>query len=99
MGFNMTLNPVSQNTDRQNVILTLLVFFLYLFILPKQSFNGDMYFWEVWSIFIFEHGLGAAYQNPSLNYLPLGQYLFWFFGKLQGSSWAIDQNTYMIKTF
>jgi Gpi18-like mannosyltransferase len=87
-----------EGNNIQCLILAGLVYFMYIFILPKQSFESDMWCWINWSIFIRENGLGAAYSGPT-NYPPLFQYVLWAFAAIQGSNEAIVSNIYVLKAF
>ena len=80
------------------LILTGCIYFLYIFILPKQCFESDMWCWIHWSIYIADHSLGSAYSGPT-NYPPLFQYILWAFAKIQGSHEAIISNMYVMKAF
>jgi Gpi18-like mannosyltransferase len=79
------------------IVLFSLIFVLYLFLMHKNG-HGDIGFWQSWSIYIFENGLGHVYYSGS-DYPPLYYYFLWFFGKYQGSIELITENIHFVKAF
>ncbi|MDR2011094.1 MAG: hypothetical protein LBQ22_11515 [Bacteroidales bacterium] len=70
---------------------------LLMFLKPHDGFMGDIYCWMDWSIFNVENGISNIYKHPTANYLPLSQYILYFFGKYQGSVENIINNIFSIK--
>jgi len=81
-------------------ILLLYVPFVILLIIikPKDGFGLDLWSWSEWAKFSFTEGLSNIYKSGT-DYLPLYQYILFFFGKIQGSIEAIADNIHKLKTF
>lgn len=86
--------------------LYLMVYLLIIHYMPNVSYPTDIEFWRHWTKRIFEHGIGSIYQNDiyvdkgyTANYPPLIYYVFWVFGKLQGSTDAIYNNIQQLRYF
>jgi len=62
----------------------LLLFILYLFILPRVYMDYDMGFWRSWALEIHRNGLGATY-NSTINYFPVYIYGLYIYDWLQGT--------------
>lgn len=87
-----------ENSLAKNRAELLLLFVLYLFILPRAYMEYDMGFWRQWALYIHEHGLTAAYNADSpINYFPLFVYGLYIFDLLQGTAENITQNINQIK--
>jgi len=74
----------------------LLLFILYLFILPRVYMDYDMSFWRQWALQIHQHGLANAY-NSSINYFPVYIYGLYIYDLLQGTEANIIHNINSIK--
>ncbi|MCD6010927.1 MAG: hypothetical protein K0Q79_789 [Flavipsychrobacter sp.] len=87
-----------ENSLTKTRIELLLLFALYLFILPRVYMDYDMGFWRQWALHIHQHGLSAAYAPGSpINYFPVFVYGLWIFDLLQGTQANIIQNINDIK--
>lgn len=76
----------------------LLLFILYMFILPRVYMDYDMGFWRQWALYIHQHGISGAYaQGSPINYLPIFTYGLYIFDLLQGSEANIIRNINNIK--
>jgi Gpi18-like mannosyltransferase len=73
-----------------------LLFALYLFILPRVYMEYDMGFWRQWAVEIHRNGLANTY-NSSINYFPVYIYGLWFYDLLQGTEANIIRNINDIK--
>ena len=74
----------------------LLLFILYLFILPRVYMDYDMGFWRQWALQIHQHGLTNTY-NSSINYFPVYIYGLYIYDLLQGTEANIIHNINSIK--
>ena len=81
---------------KRNRIEILLLFALYLLLLPRAYMAYDMGFWRDWAVAIHRHGLSQAYNN-GVNYLPVYLYALYLYDLLQGSEWNIIHNINNIK--
>ncbi len=76
----------------------LILFVLYLFLLPRVSMEYDMGFWREWALYIHRHGLSNTYSLSSpINYFPVFAYGLYLFDLLQGSEANIIHNINSIK--
>ena len=85
-----------ENSIKQTRIEIILLFCLYLIILPRMSMELDMGYWKNWALIIHRQGLGNAY-NSSINYFPVYLYGLYFYDLLQGNEVNIIANIYCIK--
>lgn len=76
----------------------LLLFALYLVVLPRVYMDHDMSSFREWALFIHHHGISHVYDSPTVNYHPLYLYALYIYGLLQGSDAAIAANMYTIKS-
>ncbi len=74
----------------------LLLFVLYLFILPRVYMDYDMGFWREWALLIHHNGLANTY-NTSINYFPVYVYGLYVYDLLQGTDANIIHNINNIK--
>ncbi len=74
----------------------LLLFILYIFILPRVSMDYDMGFWREWALLIHHNGLANTY-NTSINYFPVYVYGLYVYDLLQGTDANIIHNINSIK--
>lgn len=74
----------------------LLLYVVYFILAPNAGHGWDNYCWVEWSKFMFTEGLAKVY-NSWTDYLPLYHYILYFFGLLQGSVEAIQQNIYFLR--
>lgn len=85
-------------TLKKTRVELLLLFVLYLFILPRVYMDYDMGFWREWALYIHQHGLSNAYAPGSpVNYFPVFVYGLYFFDLLQGTDANIIHNINNIK--
>ncbi len=76
----------------------LLLFILYMFILPRVYMDYDMGFWRQWALYIHQHGITGAYaQGSPINYLPVFTYGLYLYDLLQGTEANIIHNINNIK--
>src|SRR5579863_2075461 len=76
----------------------LLLFILYVVILPRMYMDYDMGFWRQWALYLHQHGLQAAYAPGSpINYFPIYVYGLYFYDLLQGTDANIIHNINGIK--
>lgn len=87
-----------ENSLTRNRIELLLLFALYLFILPRVYMDYDMNYWRIWALHIHEHGLVGAYDGGVINYFPVYIYGLYVFDLLQGSAANITAHINDIKT-
>ncbi len=76
----------------------LLLFALYIFILPRVYMEYDMAFWRDWAVTISRFGLGDAY-NHGINYMPVYLYVLYIYDLMQGNEANIIHNINNIKIF
>jgi Gpi18-like mannosyltransferase len=84
------------NSLSRNRIEILLLFALYLVILPQSYMDYDMGFWREWALYLHHNGLGNAY-NGTINYLPVYVYGLYFYDLLQGTDTNIIHHINSIK--
>ena len=93
----LTFHFLMENSLAKNRIEILLLFVLYLLILPRVYMDYDMGFWREWALYIHQHGLGNAYDNPGINYFPVYIYALYVYDLLQGTEAHIIHNINNIK--
>jgi Gpi18-like mannosyltransferase len=81
---------------KKSRIELLLLFALYLFILPRVYMDYDMGFWREWALTIHHNGLANTY-NSTINYYPVFIYALYIFDLLQGTDAHIIHNINDIK--
>ena len=81
---------------RRTRIEILLIFLLYLIILPRVYMDYDMGFWRQWAVSIHRYGIANAYDHD-INYLPVYLYGLYFYDLLQGTEANIVNNINNIK--
>ncbi len=97
VGFGYLSLPTTMEQNLKKTRLELLVVFvLYLFLLPSASMELDMGYWQDWALKIHHMGLGHAYDT-SINYFPVYLYGLWFFDWLQGTDANIIAHISSIK--
>lgn len=84
------------NTLSRTRIEILLIFGLYIFILPRAYMEYDMDYWRLWALQIHEHGLANAYDH-GINYFPVYVYGLYVFDLLQGTASNITAHINDIK--
>ncbi len=84
---------------RRQAIYAFLLFTLLLLLVPQAGHDGDVSCWVRWGSYIFDHGLGNAYQVPDNTYNPLYQYCLWLFGRLMGSTAKLAYYRHWLKAF
>ncbi len=83
-------------TLKSSRIEILLLFMLYLFILPRAYMEYDMGFWREWALLIHHNGLANAY-NSTINYFPVYVYALYIYDALQGTEANIINHINSIK--
>ncbi len=84
------------NSLAKTRIEILLLFVLYLFILPRVYMDYDMGFWREWALLIHHNGLANTY-NTSINYFPVYVYGLYVYDLLQGTDANIIHHINNIK--
>ena len=84
------------NSLTKTRIEILLLFILYLFILPRVYMDYDMGFWREWALLIHHNGLANTY-NTSINYFPIYVYSLYVYDLLLGTDANIVHNINNIK--
>lgn len=74
----------------------LLLFVLYIALLPRVYMEYDMGFWRQWALEIHHNGIANAY-NSSINYFPVYLYGLYLYDLLQGTEANIIHNINNIK--
>lgn len=84
------------NSLTKTRIELILLFALYLFILPRVYMDYDMGFWREWALTIHHNGLANTYSS-TINYFPVFIYALYFYDLLQGTDANIIHNINNIK--
>lgn len=84
-----------QNISKSRIELMLL-FALYLFLLPRVYMEYDMGFWREWALYLHKNGLKNAYNGP-INYFPVYVYALYVYDLLQGTEANIVKHINDIK--
>ena len=84
------------NSVTRSRIEILLLFVLYLFILPRVYMEYDMNFWREWALIIHRDGVSNTY-NSTINYFPVYVYGLYVYDLLQGTEANIIHNINSIK--
>ncbi len=87
---------MEENSVVKNRIEILLLFVLYLVLLPRVYMDYDMGFWRDWALAIHRYGVSEAY-NHGINYFPVFVYGLYFFDLLQGTEQNIINHINSIK--
>ena len=87
-----------ENSLRRTRTELLLLFALYIVILPRVYMDYDMGFWRLWALAIHKNGLSNAY-NSGINYFPVNLYCLYIYDLLQGSADNIARNINSLKIF
>src|SRR4051812_44906270 len=80
----------------KNRIEILMLFVLYLFLLPRVYMEYDMGFWRQWALTIHHNGLANTY-NSSINYFPVFIFGLYIYDLLQVTDANIIHNINNIK--
>jgi Gpi18-like mannosyltransferase len=82
------------------ISLLLLVFTVFVIIVPDTTTPGkyDRRVWITWSNYMLSSGLSNVYKL-GVDYLPLIQYVLYFYAEIQGSTEAIIFNINQLKYF
>ena len=91
-----TFSHCMDNTLTKARVEILLLFVLYLFILPRVYMEYDMGFWREWALTIHRNGLSNTY-NSTINYFPVYIYGLYVYDLLQGTEANIIHNINSIK--
>ena len=86
---------MDKSLSRARIELVLL-FALFLFILPRAYMEYDMHFWAEWALKIHRYGLPHAYDHE-INYFPVFLYGLYAYDWLQGTDANIIANINSIK--
>ncbi len=83
----------------RNTFFYLLLFILYVFLMPRSGHEWDMHCWLEWTKNIYTNGLAGVYRNyeHTTDYLPLYHYFLFAFAKFQGSITNIEKNIHYLK--
>jgi Gpi18-like mannosyltransferase len=84
-----------QNISKSRIELMLL-FALYLIILPRVYMDYDMGFWREWALYLHKNGLKNAYNGP-INYFPVYVYALYVYDLVQGTEANIIKHINDIK--
>ena len=74
-------------------------FFLFLLlvtIIPTGGFPFEVEGWKKWALYIFRNGLSNAYRSGT-DYMPLLQYILFFFDRISGTEKSIIEHLYLLK--
>lgn len=85
-----------EHSLKKSRIEILLLFVLYLFILPRVYMDYDMGFWRQWALTIHHNGLAHAYGS-TINYFPIYIYGLYIYDLLQGTDASIAAHINEIK--
>jgi Gpi18-like mannosyltransferase len=86
---------MSDNTIKARIEI-LLLFALYMVILPRVYMEYDMGFWRDWALSIHRTGLANTY-NSTINYFPVYIYALYVYDLLQGTEANIIRHINNIK--
>ncbi len=86
------------NSLKKTRIELIMLFALYIFILPRAYMEYDMGFWRDWAVSIHRTGLSNTY-NSTINYFPVYIYMLYIYDLLQGTEANIIHNINNIKLF
>lgn len=75
----------------------LLLFALYLLLLPQENKELDFQFWSNWAVYIHQHGITNVYSNPNVDYPPVLLYLIGLYDSIQGNEFNIVMNLNYLK--
>lgn len=89
-------NPENTSYRKEFCLLIVLLFIMYVVLLPRQMHTFDVGIWKRWMVHIFNNGLSDIY-NTTANYPPVYMYFAYLFGKFQGSVEFIDRYLYFSK--
>ena len=84
------------NSLTRNRIEILMLFALYLILLPRVYMDYDMSFTREWALQIHRYGLSNAYDH-GINYFPVFVYGLWVYDLFQGTEANIIANINNIK--
>ena len=81
---------------KKYLFLTILLFLLFMIILPHSGHDYDSYCWRSWAEYIYKNSLGQVYHSGT-DYLPLYHYILALFSFTQKSFENIEKNIYLLK--
>lgn len=81
---------------KKYLFLSVLLFSLFIIILPHSGHGGDLYCWKIWAEFIYRNSLGNVYLSGT-DYLPLYHFVLAFFSFSQKTFENIEKNIYLLK--
>ena len=84
------------NTITRNRIEILLLFALYIILLPRVYMDYDMSFWREWAVQVHRYGISNCYDH-GLNYFPVFVYILYLYDLIQGTEANIMANINNIK--
>jgi len=82
----------------QNILIYFLAFVLFVAIMPKAAFGGDMNFWLDWTGWIHKYGLGEVY-NHRVEYHPFFLYCLYIFQWIMGTMEEVKEHLNYVKVF
>jgi hypothetical protein len=83
--------------SKKYISLCLFFFLLFFVIMPHGGFGFDIWCFQEWAVYIFQHGLKDTY-NSGTDYLPLFHYILKIYGYFQGSVDNILNNIHYLKS-
>jgi Gpi18-like mannosyltransferase len=86
-----------QPITKQILIIAAMVFALYVLLIPKNFVGLDGENWKNWSLYIFENGLGKAYNNTDISYPPIYIYGLYIFTLLYDSAENLLSHLYFTR--
>lgn len=84
------------NSKKIALLELVLLFALFIFILPPFNHQPDVGCWRRWAVYIFNNGLGNVYQSDT-NYPPIFLYCLSIYGFLLDNIDSIRKNINWIK--
>lgn len=78
-------------------LMLLMIFMLFVFLLPQSIYLYDKAFWYSWIVRLNAVGLSQIYQFGDVNYMPLFLYFLAGFGKIFTTTELIWQNIHLLK--
>jgi Gpi18-like mannosyltransferase len=85
-----------KDTQKQLIILTILLYVSYIVTMDKWGLIGDMEIWMNWSKYMHQNGLVKIYES-GCDYLPGFLYILWLNTKIQHTATNVQDNLYLFK--
>ena len=80
-------------------VVVIILFLIPVFFMLRSGLKFDTQMWINWALYIDEHGLGAAYNNPKITYHPIYLYVIYLYTQILGSKELIVDNIHYLKVF